>query len=302
MNPWVTLMRSGQFEEAWRLSDRDLHLRRAVDPRTRPRHLQNVWDGSPIDDRRVLVRCYHGLGDTLQFARYLPHVRAVSREVIVWTQRSLIPLLRRSISGVRFLPLHDGTPDVDYDVDLEIMELPHIFRTTVDTIPADVPYLQVPRSDCSRAFRRVGLVWRGGDWDGSRSIPFDLVDRFLTRRTDVSVLPLQPSLSSDEQQGFSTAVSVASIDTLGREIVNCDLVISVDTMAAHLAGALGVPTWTLLKFSADWRWLLDRADSPWYPSMRLYRQPWPGAWTEVLEAVSASLASLPCDAADDVGP
>jgi ADP-heptose:LPS heptosyltransferase len=104
-------------------------------------------------------------------------------------------------------------------------------------------------------------------------------------------VPLLPSLSSQEQQRFTTMVPVATIDTLAREIVNCDLVISVDTMAAHLAGALDVPTWTLLKFSADWRWLLDRADSPWYPSMRLYRQPWPGAWTEVLEAVGASLAS-----------
>jgi hypothetical protein len=291
MNPWVTLMRSGQFEAAWRLSDRDLHVRRLVDTRTQPRHLQNIWDGSSIEDRRVLVRCYHGLGDTLQFARYLPHLRAVSREVSVWTPRPLIPLLSRSIDGVRFIALHDGTPDVDYDVDVEIMELAHIFRTTVDTIPSDVPYLDVPRSNRPRARRRVGLVWRGGDRDDGGSIPFDLVDRFLTRLTDLIVVPLQLALSSVERQRFTTVTPVESIDALAREIVNCDLVISVDTMAAHLAGALDVPTWTLLKFSADWRWLLDREDSPWYPSMRLYRQPWPGAWTEVLDAVAATLSS-----------
>jgi hypothetical protein len=293
MNPWVTLMRSGQFEAAWRLSDRDLHSRRLVDTRTQPRHLQNIWDGSSIEDRRVLVRCYHGLGDTLQFARYLPHVRAVSRDVTVWTPRPLIPLLRRSVPGIRFTALHDGAPDTDYEVDVEIMELAHIFRTTVDTIPADVPYLDVPRSSRSRGRRRIGVVWRSGDWDNGRSIPFDLVETFLLQRTDVTVVPLQASLSTREQHGFTTVVPVASIDTLAREVVNCDLVISVDTMAAHLAGALAVPTWTLLKFSADWRWLLDRADSPWYPSMRLYRQPWPGAWTEVLEAVAATLSSSP---------
>ena len=289
MSDWFALMRSGHFEQAWALSDRDLPARRFVDRRTVPRHLQNVWDGSPIENRRVLVRCYHGLGDTVQFARYLPRLREAAREVIVWTPPALIPLFERSIAGVRFIPLHDGAPDVRCDVDVEIMELAHVFRTTMDTIPADVPYLHATPTSSTDERLRVGLVWRAGGWDVTRSIAFDLVEPFLRRHPQITFVPLQASLTAEERRAFSACVAVPTVERLAEEIAACDLIISVDTLAAHLAGALAAPTWTLLKSCADWRWMTGRGDSPWYPSMRLFRQPRAGAWSDVLAEVGSNL-------------
>jgi hypothetical protein len=322
---WFALMRSGRFEDAWKLSDLDLDARRSMDRRAIPRHLQNRWDGSPVADRRVLVRCYHGLGDTVQFARYLPRLRDVAREVIVWTPPELIPLLARSIPGIQFIPLHDGAPDVEFDVDVELMELPHVFRTTVATIPSDVPYLHpaaphkgapyegnaAPRKGAPYERNgapygggrpRVGLVWRGGGWDPDRSIPFELVQPFFSRYSNAAVVPLQASLTPQERGALGRDASIPTIDEFARRIVACDLVITVDTLAAHLAGALGVPVWTVLKSSADWRWMTGRCDSPGYPSMRVFRQPLPGAWAEVIREIDRHLgrfvASLSRDGAE----
>jgi len=132
---WMQHMRRGDFEAAWRVSDRVLRVRSGVPCDHLPRHLQYFWDGRPLDGKRVLIRCYHGLGDTIQFVRYAPFVRARAREVILWVQPKLFPLFR-SVPGIDLLlPLHDGLPDVDFDTSVEIMELPHVFRTTTSTIP-----------------------------------------------------------------------------------------------------------------------------------------------------------------------
>jgi hypothetical protein len=292
MGDWFALMRSGRFEEAWALSDRHFADRRSADPMKTPRHLQNIWNGSPIAGRRVLVRCYHGLGDTLQFARYLPRVRDVARTVTVWTPSALMPLLGRSFDGVQFIPLHDGAPGVPYDVDVEIMELPHVFRTTVQTIPCEIPYLSIPALPRATAGTRIGLVWRGGDWDASRSIPFSLIERFLVRQAHVHFTALQQCLTDEERPLFSMHAPIPSVDALADTVASCALVISIDTMTAHLAGALGVPAWTLLKSSADWRWMTGRPDSPWYPSMRLFRQRSAGDWATLLEEVADNLCEL----------
>jgi hypothetical protein len=104
-----------------------------------PRHRQYVWDGRPLEGQRVLVRCYHGLGDTVMFIRYAPLLKTIAREVIVWAQPALIPLLRRAHGVDRLLPLHEGTPECAYDVDIEVMELAHAFRSTIETLPRAVP-------------------------------------------------------------------------------------------------------------------------------------------------------------------
>src|SRR3712207_6559067 len=136
-------MRRGEFEAAWALSDAVLRARAGVPCWHLPRHLQYIWDGTPLAGKRVLVRCYHGLGDTIQFIRYVPLVSAIAAEVIVWAQPALIPILR-TVRGIgRLLPLHTGAPAVEYDLDVEVMELPHVFRTTLATLPAEVPYLHV---------------------------------------------------------------------------------------------------------------------------------------------------------------
>src|SRR5690606_19458527 len=120
---WLRLARQGDFVRAWEASDRILQRHAANPDFTKPRHLQSIWTGEPLDGKRVLIRCYHGLGDTIQFIRYAPRVREIAREVIVWAQPSLLPLFA-SVRGIdRLLPLHDGAPGVEYDVDVEVMEL-----------------------------------------------------------------------------------------------------------------------------------------------------------------------------------
>jgi hypothetical protein len=248
MSDWFAHMRRGDFAAAWAISDGIVrtHARRW----DIPRHEQLIWDGTPLDGRRVLIRCYHGLGDTIQFARFIPLVERIASHVTVWVQPSLIPLLRTMNTHADLLPLHDGTPEAEYDVDVEIMELAHVFRVTPDTIPRP-PYLDVELADIPRG--GIGVAWRAGEWDPNRSVPVELFDGI-------------PFVSLDrENPDADTPLKTA------RLMRALDLVITVDTMTAHLAGALGVAVWTLLPRQCDWRWMDDRGDSPWYPSMRLFR-------------------------------
>lgn len=270
-------MRRGDFETAWKISDAALRLPRDF---SAPRHLQRIWNGDSPEGKRVLVRCYHGLGDTVQFARYLPMLRAVAAEVTVWVQPALIELLR----GVdRLLPLHDGAPDVEYEVDVEIMELAHVFRT----VPGGVPYLQAaPIAVPEGAGLKVGLVWQAGGWDERRSIPLQL----LTSLPDVSFYALQrgPGLSSWQAE-IGPSVGSDRAEVAAGVMQSLDLIISIDSFPAHLAGALGRPVWTLLHSDADWRWMEGREDSPWYPTMRLFRQERPGDWAGIIERVAREL-------------
>src|SRR5215216_2336285 len=169
---WIEAMRRGDFTAAWNISYAVLLNRRDEDQWKLQRWQQSIWNGNAVEGKRVLVRCYHGLGDTIQFIRYAALLKKIAAEVILWVQPSLIPLLR-SVEGIdRMLPLHDGSPEVDYDVDLELAELPYVFRTTIESIPP-APYLFVEPAVLARdELRRVGLIWKSGDWDERRSIPF----------------------------------------------------------------------------------------------------------------------------------
>jgi hypothetical protein len=286
---WMRHMRAGEWDAAWRISD--TQLPQEVDWRA-PRHVQRIWTGAPVEGRRVLVRCYHGLGDTIQFARFLPVLAARVAELTVWAQPALIPLLATMPGRIALLPLHDGTPEVAYDVDLEIMELSHLLRVTPATLPAAVPYLHPLARLLPGRGLQVGLVWAAGDWDGSRSVPPGLLAplaeipgvtlHLLQRGAALAEWPAVPG----EASGSDDILAAASLMTA------LDLVISVDSMPAHLAGALGRPVWTLLKHDADWRWMDGREDSPWYPTMRLFRQRRPGDWAEVAARVAAALRAL----------
>jgi len=291
---WFAHMQRGELESAWSVSDAVLASRAGLPCHHLPRHLQYIWDGSPLDDARVLIRCYHGLGDTIQFIRYAPLVHAVAREVIVWAQPELVPLLE-SCEGIdRLEPLHDGVLAVPYDVDVEIMELPYVFRSTLATLPCDMPYLTAPRASRPRDDRlAVGLVTRAGGWDERRSIPADRL-KPLADLPGVHIQLLhEPAANACDlfeiAHGTDTVLGTAGL------MRALDLIVSVDSMPAHLAGALGVPVWTLLRHDADWRWMRDRADSPWYPTMRLFRQPHEGAWPAVIEQVRVELARLGSD-------
>lgn len=285
---WVGHARRGEFADAWKVSDRILQRHRANADFTRPRHLQSIWMGEPLQGKRVLIRCYHGLGDTIQFIRYVPLVRGLAREVIVWAPSALIPLVR-SVPGIdRLIPLHDGAPDVACDVDVEVMELPFVFRTTIETIPRTVPYLSVAAANLPGTAPRIGVVWRAGGWHHPRSVPFSLVASLLDqdRFTWCSL-----QLGRREDECHPALVDASSTDVLeaARLAAGLDLLITIDSMPAHLAGALGIPVWTLLLKDADWRWMDAREDSPWYPTMRLFRQEQNGDWAGVVKRVAEAL-------------
>jgi hypothetical protein len=285
-------MRRGDFVAAWMVSDEVLRRRIESDDGCWdwPRHLQYVWRGGALRDKRVFVRCYHGLGDTIQFIRFAAPLRQLARHTIFWVQPQLLELAKAAPGVDRAIPLHDGAPDVAYDLDIEIMELPHALRITPQMLGRSVPYLFVGQAGVVSSRKRVGLVWRAGTWNPSRSIPVEL----LMRARELAGLDLI-SLQLDAEPAEIAALGAtdwrsANVCQLATRLMTLDLVITVDTMAAHLAGALGRPVWTLLPADCDWRWMEGRSDSPWYPSMRLFRQRQAGDWQKVLDDVIAGLS------------
>ncbi|MBV9969391.1 MAG: hypothetical protein JO228_05365, partial [Xanthobacteraceae bacterium] len=199
---WIAAMRSGDFDAAWRLSDLALARRSSgASEWNRPRHFQQIWTGAPLSNQRVLVRCYHGLGDTIQFVRLLEPLRREAREVIVWAQPELLLLIRTARGVDRTLPLHDGAPGIVYDRDIEIMELPHALRVNLETLPRTVPYLHPPKAEWKMpavpAQLRVGLVWRGGNWDRRRSVPLEMMAR-LAGISGVELFSLQHDVQPHE--------------------------------------------------------------------------------------------------------
>ena len=298
-------MLAGDFERAWQETDKtEAARRRNPNPPVLARHLRRVWSRDPLMDRRVLVRCYHGLGDTIQFIRYIPILRKCAAHVMVQCQASLAPLLLSIVHRDELMVL-DRDPDPAFDTEIELMELAYAFRTTLGAIPREVPYLRLTPEDLQRsrhvsdlAGLKVGVVWSSGNWNILRNTSLaDLAP--LTLIPGVTFVSLQLADAGSEitdrqnviQFSYALEESASIIDTAG-VILNLDLILSVDTMVAHLAGALGKPVWTLLPFCADWRWMMDRSDSPWYPTMRLFRQPRAGDWHTVIEDVARNLSEI----------
>jgi hypothetical protein len=291
---WERCARRGDFASAWQASDRILQRHRAAPDLTRPRNLQSVWRGEPPLGRRVLVRCYHGLGDTIQFIRFIPRLAMIAREVIVWAQPSLMPLLQ-AVPGIGvLLPLHEGAPEVEYDVDLEVMELPFVLRASLDTIPREIPYLHVDAAPLRGSRPRIGLAWRASSWERRRSMPFDALTPLLDL-DGITWFSLQQGRRDDERHPALLDISDGGMLDAAQRVKALDLMITIDSMPAHLAGALGVPVWTLLIHRPDWRWMDDRLDSPWYPSMRLFRrhpdEAWAGLVTRLREDVSRTFSA-----------
>ena len=303
---WLSYMMAGEFEWAWQESDRVLNARRANGGTCLhlPEHQRWLWDGTPLAGRDVLVRCYHGLGDTVQFARFLPQLRAVCRSVSILPQTELQGLIPS---------LQEGSPDLE----VELMEVPHALRVTLNTLPRKVPYLHVPGEPVPRGEGfQVGLAWASGAWRPERSVPLELF-QFLDRIPGLVLTGLQRGPATLHLPPGSPVFHHAewrntSVVETARTIRSLDLVITTDTLVAHLAGALGIPVWTLLHWDADWRWMDGREDSPWYPTMRLFRQPSPGDWPSVLQRVRRELTgqnqkirqnqASACQNADDAQP
>jgi hypothetical protein len=293
---WDHLMREGRFADAWIVYDGVL-ARAMPHDCSRPRHQQIVWTGAPLAGKRVLVRCYHGLGDTIQFVRFARALKEIAAEVIVWGQPALLPLLARVAGVDRVEPITDGAPLTPYDADIEIMELPHALRTEPGAVTSLQPYIRpvVPcpeeahaMLDTCGAALRVGIVWRGGDWDHARNIPLPLIAS-LAEIPNVRLFSFQPDSAGEAQRIGAVDLGHLNISEITSVLPQLDLVISADTMLAHLAGAMARPTWTLLPSLCDWRWMHTRSDTPWYPTMRLFRQDEPGDWTRVVEKVKREL-------------
>jgi hypothetical protein len=297
-DPWMAAMRCGDFARAWRINDEVLRRRVVTgdDCSHWPRHLQFVWDGRPLADQRVLVRCYHGLGDTIQFIRFAEPLSRIAREVIVWAQPALLSLIATASGVDRVLALHDGVPDVPYDVDVEVMELPYALRISREGVRCRIPYLfpgepppvvHVLRTELRP---RVGVVWQAGEWAPHRSIPCELVAT-LAHASNIGLFSLQGGPArGDAARVGAYDLGWANVSETASLLRDFDLVITVDTLMAHLAGAVGVPVWTLLSADCDWRWMSSGSTSPWYPSMRLFRQGRLGDWDSVLRQVSAELS------------
>jgi tetratricopeptide (TPR) repeat protein len=266
-----------------------------------------AWDGGEIAGKTLLVHAEQGLGDTLQFVRYVPIVRPLCGRVVILAQPRLANLLRQS--GFEYVVTDSGAlAGVDYQVPM--MSLPYLVGTTLRSIPADVPYLFASpelvdawrdRLKDLRGFR-VGISWKGNPenrFDRQRSAPLAAFEA-LARVAGVRLISLQKHDGLDQLQGLAGRFEVHRLGDDWDEaagpfmdtaavIKNLDLVVSVDSAIVHLAGALGVPTWVALAARADCRWMRQRDDSPWYPSVRLFRQPRMYDWPDLFEQMAREL-------------
>ncbi len=254
------------------------------------------WDGSEPDGRTILVHAEQGLGDTIQFARYLPLIAARGGRPVLACEQKLIPFLT-GMSGVAIVAKNAPLPP--YDCWIDQMSLPCVFETRVYAIPSADGYL---RADPARVARwrdalpagpRVGLAWAGNpahNNDRRRSLPdADLAHILATPGIVFVNLQVGPRAGESPLQDLSPYL--ADFADTAALIGAVDLVLTVDTAVAHVAGALGKTAWVMLPFAPDWRWMLGRNDTPWYASLRLFRQPFVGDWRAVTEAVAASLAT-----------
>jgi tetratricopeptide (TPR) repeat protein len=296
----LALLHLGDFEQGWR--EYEWRWKRKQTP---PRSFeQPPWDGSPLAGRTILLYGEQGLGDTIQFIRYAPLVKQLGGNVLVECQASLVGLLE-GVEGVnRFLPA--GAPLPQFDLHAALLSLPRLLGTTLETIPAPAHYLRVAPGLVERWRQRIGadsrfkvaLVWAGNSThpnDQNRSFT---PDQFapLERTPGVVFFSLQRGPQAEQLALAPAGLGITPLEEESNQptdtaaiMLNLDLVITVDTLTAHLAGALGRPVWTLLSFVADWRWLVGREDSPWYPTMRLFRQPRLGDWRAVMERVREAL-------------
>jgi tetratricopeptide (TPR) repeat protein len=302
------LLMLGEFEAGWAAYEARLDVPgvpwKVTDVRDR------LWEGKPLRGRRLLVHVEQGSGDTLQFIRYLPLLRrreGPDARIAVLCEPELARLLA-GVEGCEELHAPRQLGPLDYDCQVPLLSLPQRFRTTLDSLPGGVPYLRPPPEAIPPALDpppdtrlKVGFVWAGRPThadDRLRSCPvehfadlFDLPGAAFfalqvgERAGDLAPWLRRPNVSSLGARLGDFADTAAAIDRL-------DLIIGVDTSVVHLTGALGKPVWTLLAYGGEWRWLLDREDSPWYPTMRLFRQPAPGDWGAVFERVRAELVRM----------
>jgi tetratricopeptide (TPR) repeat protein len=297
---------NGDFESGWRGREARWKVSSLGAATAYPKFAQPVWLGAETIEGKTIVVCAdEGVGDTIQFVRYAPMLAALGARVILLPQEPLYPLLSGLPGISQCLPnLRRGLPA--FDIHCPITSLPLAFRTTLETIPAPISYLPRSPPDRRQAWEsrlgphdrtRVGLVWSGNPKhknDHNRSIPLRLLTHILD--VDATFISLQKDPRPDDKAMLLERTEIIDLTAHLTDfaetaaLVSClDLVITVDTSVAHLAGAMGRPTWILLPYRPDWRWLLDRDDSPWYPTARLFRQSETREYGSVLDRVRTEL-------------
>jgi hypothetical protein len=263
-----------------------------------------AWDGGPLKGRTLLLYAEQGFGDTLQFARYAGVAAAKGGRVILECQPALARLMRTA-SGVHKVVAH-GAKLPAFDCHAPLLGVPGLLGTTVKTVPADVPYLEAEpalarkwrKRLAAEAGLKIGIAWRGTAerrGNPARACPLAAFRPFIADRR-FRLYSLQKEIAAEDRplpKGIADlAADLDDFADTAAVIDALDLVVTIDTAVAHLAGALGKPTFLLLSTAGDWRWLTKRKDSPWYPSMRIFRQARPGQWAAVLEAAAKAARRL----------
>lgn len=309
LNLGIILLMLGDFQRGFT----EYHWRWQTKQCPDLRYPQALWDGSDLQDKVILLTAEQGFGDTIQFVRYAALVAQRGGHVVIACQKPLLRLLN-TMTGIDRCVDRDRV-DVQTHLHCPLLDLPQILGTSLDTIPAQVPYLQVPPSEITlpggRGDRedggdggdggeqfKVGIVWAANPTSSTASKRSCTLENFLAllQIPQVILYSLQKDcpeadrpLLNSHQRIYDLSDQLEDFGDTAAALAQLDLVISVDTAVAHLAGALGKPVWTLLSFVADWRWLLDRPDSPWYPTMQLFRQPQPDDWHTVFQHVVTTL-------------
>ncbi len=306
-NIGVLLLMHGDYEKGWK----EYEWRKKIAGYRGRNFTQPSWDVSDISGRTIFLyseKGYEGFGDTIQFIRYAALIAERGAKVVVECQKELTSLLR-NVNGVEQV-ISYGETLPEFDLHCPYLSLPAVFKTTIGSIPSKTPYITADpglvqkwrdriRQDSS-AFK-TGLVWAGNLGHPRSQYRSCSLDQFspLAQLDGITLYSLQKGEAAtmvknppagmkvvDYTEDFNDFSDAAAL------MENLDLVISVDTAAAHLAGALGKPVWTLLPFVPEWRWLLNREDSPWYPTMRIFRQPSPGDWNSVIARLADELRKI----------
>ena len=263
-----------------------------------------AWDGEVLDHKTLFVHTEQGFGDAIQFLRYLPMVAARGGRVVYECPAPLMRLVRNSTISANIELVEQGTAVATADYQIALLSLARVFKTSLATIPSEGPYLQPPadgpKLQVPSDGPRIGLVWAGKPThknNRNRSISLETMLPLL-ELPNMRFVGLQKGDGADQPKNLGADALVINIGERMRDFADTafilkqlDLLISVDTSAVHLAGALGVPAWALIPYSPDWRWLYGRNDTPWYESVRLFRQNTPRDWPAVIERVVTTLTA-----------
>jgi tetratricopeptide (TPR) repeat protein len=302
----LALLARGDFQQGWEEYEWRWKYPTSQPTLSPQTFAQPLWDGTPLQARTLLIHAEQGFGDAIQFVRYLPLAVQRGGKIIFQCRPELQRLFQTIPGGCEIIAR--GQPLPPFDLHCPLLSLPRIFRTTLTTIPSTVPYLS-PEPQLVEAWSRtlgpadrplrIGLAWAGNPqfaMDQTRSISLQQLAAFAAVQ-GVKFFGLQKDPAAQHAKHPPAGLKLVDLGPQLKDFADTaavmsllDLIITTDTSVPHLAGALGEPVWVMLQFVPDFRWLVDRPDSPWYPSMRLFRQPAPGDWDSVIAQVVEALS------------